>query len=144
MYRLTVNPEENPYGDLPLVSGTYQFTVYVRTDPTHTNETGDASDNVANRFPAESVTLSMAVRRGEDNIATDSVRQVLHVEDTEGGWGSWTALSITGFLQTDDADYTDGELYVELTVSPTDLLKASGVAPGAILIAAPTLTLTSQ
>jgi hypothetical protein len=144
MYRLTVNPQDNPYSEMPIISGTYQFTVYVRTDPTHTNEASDESDNVANRFPAASVTLSMAVRRAEDSVATSSVRQTFTVEGTDGGWGSWTALTITDFLQTDDADYTDGELYVELTVSPTDLLTAAGVAPGALLIAAPTLNLTSQ
>ncbi len=142
--QLLVPVTGNDYGPLDLPSGMYRFSVYLRTDPTHTNDFDEPSDNVANRFPAERVTLSMAVRETGRNRIVGSFHQAVAQPGSEESWTSWTEVSVSGFLQTSDADYSDNALEVELTISPTDLSFPSGVIPGSVLVAQPRLELLSE
>ncbi len=143
--RAAIPVADNQYGDLPFVNGEYSFTVYVRTDPTHTNETADASDNVPNRFPARQVTLRMGVIR-EESARVNSMEVSVHTDpqEAEDNWQSWTAVSVQGFLQVDDADLSGEPLSILLSVSPNDTIGAFSAAPGSLLIAEPTLELVSQ
>ncbi len=144
--RLQVPVVGNTFGSRDLPSGDYRFSLFVRIDPTHTNDTNDSADNVSNRFAAERATLSLSVRETEQNrVIHDIYEEVLtHDPDNDVNWNEWTEISVEGFLQTEDADYTMQDLVVEATLSPSDLIFPNGTRPGSLLIAAPQLTYTSQ
>lgn len=144
--RLQIPVDANTFGSRDLPSGDYRFSVFVRIDPTHTNETGDPADNVSNRFAANRATLSVSVRETEQNRVIDDIYEEVSIDtpDDDVNWNEWTEIAVEGFLQTEDADYTQEDLIVEVTVSPTDLVFPSGIRPGSLLIAAPQLFFTSR
>ncbi len=144
--RLQVPVAGNPFGDSSLPSGNYRFSIFVRIDPTHTNDTSDTADNVSNRFPGDRATLSISVRETEQNRAVHDLYEevTVHDPDEDVDWTEWTEVSIEGFLQTEDADYTRQDVVVEVSISPTDLVAPAGIRPGSLLIAAPQLLFTSR
>ena len=145
-YRAIIPLPANTFGDLNFLNGPYRFSVYVRRDPTHTNDGDNTSDNVSNRFPSQDVTLSMGVYRLAESTGQpiDSA-DVVHIDMTvdpetgEDAWSSWTQVSVVGGLQVEDADYSDRDLAIVLKVAPTDTLLSFGRSPGSLLIAEPTL-----
>lgn len=143
-YRAVIPVSENEYGELPFLNGPYRFSVYLRTDPTHTNH-ADAANEVPNRFAAGEVTLRMGVYRLDETgtaIASADLEHAALVTDPGSGddsWGSWQQVSLEGTLQVDSGDYSDRELGIVLTVQPTDTRSSFGLSPGSILIAQPGL-----
>jgi len=143
-YQAVIPVSPNEFGEFPFLNGPYRFSVYLRTDPTHTND-ADTADQVANRFPAKEVTVRMGVYRLDDTGTPIASADLEHAAvatnpgSGEGSWTSWQQVSVEGTLQVEDADYSDRELGIVLTVQPTDTRSSFGLSPGSVLIARPGL-----
>jgi hypothetical protein len=132
---LALSQSQNDSDKPELISGTYTFSIFVRFDPTHTNEGTTTGDNVSNRFLPEAVTLEMRVA---DANGTHTLLRNSH--SAAGDWSAWTEISVQGFVQFNAAGVDTDTERLELAVSPTDFAGTNGQAPGSILIAAPSLT----
>lgn len=115
------------YSDLALnlISGTYTFSVYVRTD-----------DNAGNNniFDAQNIELGIISYNG-----TTQASQKIKVHNYSSvGWDSWTKVSVTDAIETYDNN-TDPCLM--LYISPTSLSNEADSEPGSIYISNPSLTL---
>ncbi len=126
-----VDPDRR--NQLALESGTYTFSVYVRRDPT----VGDVSvaEN-RNRFDANAVTIGISSDR-------HTHRKKILPSDSEGGWGDWTRIEYSEFLQT-PLEAEDDDIVIELSISPTDEISTGQKDAGSILIAAPSLEFSGE
>jgi len=111
-------------GGLRLVSGWYQFSVWVRSDP--------EAAITNNRFSSDDISIGI-----ENEIA------VFPDTDAPLDMNGWAQVSTTVFLQIDaPADPTADVL--ELSISPTDIKYANERDVGSLLITAPSLELYSS
>jgi hypothetical protein len=108
--------------ELPLVSGWYEFSLWVRSDTV-------AADN---RFESHDVTIGV-----ENDIA------VFPDRGTPLDMNGWARISMVAFVQI-DAPEDPSEHVLELSVSSTDLKYANSRDVGSLLIAAPALELFSS
>ena len=124
--RLRINlpwaDSERP-GGLPLVSGWYEFTVWVRSDP-------DAV-STENRFAGGDVTIGI-----ENQMA------VFPDTDSPLDMNGWAEISMVTFVQIDAPD-DPAEHVLELSVSPADIKYANSRDSGSILVTFPGLKLHS-
>ncbi len=88
-------------GRLPLVSGTYRFSVWIMNE-----EASLVTPTVANTFPSTGVTLRM-----------ESLSQSGHTAlfTADSSWSSWQQISVTGSLEVDST--TDPS--IRLSIMPT-------------------------
>lgn len=107
--------------NLPLVSGWYKFSVYVKSDP--------AAAGTPNSFASGDVTIGV-----ENSTA------VFPEIDSSVSLSDWTQVSTVLFVQINTPANT-AEHVLELSVSPTDLKYANSRDSGSLLITAPSLEL---
>lgn len=121
-------------GRLPLLSGTYRFSMYIKADPIVTPA-------YPNRFPAQAVSLGI-------NSSTSGTLYPAVYKPTDSGadWTNWTLVSGDFQLQIDPpASGTENEPVIELFLSPSNYVNGFwGKDIGSILIADPYLEFVSQ
>jgi hypothetical protein len=121
-----------------LLDGAYEFSVYIRQDPTNTT----GSIPVNNRMPASAVSLCAGYRVGTDGISFNSGPPTVFKADAEDAdWSQWTKVTAYVEIQLSDVYAAPGEtVYLELMIAPTDTsLAGLNRDAGSLLVAAPYL-----
>ncbi|HUX11478.1 MAG TPA: hypothetical protein VMW87_00545, partial [Spirochaetia bacterium] len=140
--RLNV-PYHDSTGARPdLISGDYQFTIYVKMDPTNTL-TGTSPQ--ANRFPATAV--SIGVNHAENGTISNNGAPSVHYStgtDAVNNWNTWTPITCdAGVIQISPPAHPSDSV-LQLYVSPTDLVNVlNGPTAGSILVAGPQLQMVN-
>ena len=111
-----------PNGEaLNLVSGWYQFRVWVKTDPT--------ADTGINRYASDAISLGT---NSSYSIRTDG--------EVTFDPSAWIQVGEVFFYQIDaPADPQDPTPVIELTISPTDILNSNSLDVGSLCLTSPTL-----
>jgi len=130
---------------LELIDGTYQFSLYIKQDPTNTKAREAASD-IKNRLPARAVTLRSRLIEFDDALTTKkplTTSTTVHKYNDEGAdWSGWYLVSHTFELQWNPVNWYGGPQHLELGITPTDMsLGSLKRDAGSILVAAPSLQL---
>jgi hypothetical protein len=122
---------------LPLVPGTYRFSIWVKLDPT-------ATPVMFNRFASHAVELSLKRTYQSSAGEVSTLTSVKSFHDGVGGFdlsgGSWQQVSVE--LPGREWQTPGATVSMEIGISPTDeTLGAASMDCGSVLIAAPSLEL---
>jgi hypothetical protein len=122
---------------LPLVSGTYRFSIWVKLDPSATPVT-------FNRFATHAVELSLKRTYQTSAGEVSTLTAVRSFHDGVGGFdlagGAWQQVSVE--LTGREWQTTGATVSMEIGISPTDeTLGATSMDCGSVLVAAPILEL---
>ncbi|MDC7226536.1 MAG: hypothetical protein PQJ61_07205 [Spirochaetales bacterium] len=126
--------DSNRTDELPLISGTYRFSVYVKADPELASR--------PNSFDTDSVML-MVESLDPDSLTDATSMQSFDAEDYDD-FTDWTEIYMDVTLQIDETEDTE-EAVIRLTVSPTNSIGgALTMDAGSILISTPSLKFSSD
>ena len=109
-----------------LISGTYQFSIFVRYE-----ETANLTPLTDNAFPAEGVSLRMV----DTTPYPQGAGWTYYPADAS--WSDWKQITLTSEVNI-ESSVASGDIVFQLDLMPTNIGDQS---PGRMLIAAPTLTL---
>ena len=111
-------------GRSELVSGTYEFSVYVRDDP-------QLTPTVPNAFAAVGISLRL------QDLTPYPQGEGWRFFAADGSWTDWNRISVIASINIEES-VADTDNVLQLAICPTDI---GDQIPGRLLIAAPTLSL---
>lgn len=118
---------------LPLVSGMYRFSLYIKNNP------AAGSNNV---FDSNSITMQLTAINKD--LAPATARTVFH--EKAGGWDSWTKVYVDMTVELSEEYPPEGSAspapLFQLSVSPVDFVNGGeAVTAGSLLVSSPSFEL---
>jgi hypothetical protein len=128
VYNIRLRLRREDAGRLPLPSGTYRLSVYVKQDP------AAGTDNF---FPASRIALG--INRNWDATSGSFLDNSYEGIPADAAWADWTQVSATFRNVQIDPPATNEDYNIELTISATDSKNNFTRDAGSILVSLPSL-----